>query len=273
MRTLADANSGVPLPTLGWYEEDPGYLGVPFFTMDHVEGEVPADNLPYTMDGWVKDATEAQQSTMWWSGLDAMAQVHRADWKALKLDWLDRPEHGRPGIEQQMSLLPGLFGLGRQGHCAPDPRSHLEVAGRSSTERDGRHRPQLGRQSDRQHDLAQLRMRRRHRLGDGLPRATRDGPWMVALFQSRIRRGPRSAPAPRLRVARRDDRALFRTHGARNEGRLLLRDLLWIPLRRHHGSPGRALEGFGHFAERLGHGHQQSGHPALGHAPRASAPG
>jgi aminoglycoside phosphotransferase (APT) family kinase protein len=46
MRTLTEGGTGIPLPTLGWYEEDPQYLGVPFFTMDHVDGEVPADNLP-----------------------------------------------------------------------------------------------------------------------------------------------------------------------------------------------------------------------------------
>ena len=38
MHTLAGGGTGVPLPTLGWYEEDLQYLGVPFFTMDHVEG-------------------------------------------------------------------------------------------------------------------------------------------------------------------------------------------------------------------------------------------
>ncbi len=119
MRTLADGNTGVPLPTLGWYEEDPQYLGVPFFTMDHVEGDVPADNLPYTMDGWVKDATEAQQETMWWSGLDAMAQVHRADWKALDLGWLDRPEHGRPGIGQQMSYYRAFLDWAAKGTAHP----------------------------------------------------------------------------------------------------------------------------------------------------------
>jgi aminoglycoside phosphotransferase (APT) family kinase protein len=103
MRALADGGTGIPLPQLGWYEEDPQYLGVPFFTMDHVEGDVPADNLPYTIEGWVIDAAPEQQRTMWWSGIDAMAAVHRADWRALDLDWLGKPARGRPGIEQQMS--------------------------------------------------------------------------------------------------------------------------------------------------------------------------
>jgi aminoglycoside phosphotransferase (APT) family kinase protein len=103
MRTLAEGGSAVRLPTLGWYEEDPQYLGVPFFTMDHVNGEVPADNLPYTMDGWVLEATPEQQATMWWSGIDALANVHRTDWRRLGLHWLTDPSRGRPGLEHQMS--------------------------------------------------------------------------------------------------------------------------------------------------------------------------
>jgi aminoglycoside phosphotransferase (APT) family kinase protein len=103
MRTLAEGGTGIPLPNLGPYEDDPQYLGVPFFTMDHVEGLVPADNLPYTMDGWVKEATPEQQETLWWSGIDALASVHRTDWRRLGLDWLGDPSRGEPGLEQQLS--------------------------------------------------------------------------------------------------------------------------------------------------------------------------
>ena len=104
MHTLAEGGTGVPLPTLGWYEEDPQYLGVPFFTMDHVEGQVPADNLPYTMEGWVIEATPEQQATMWWSGIEALAAVHRTDWRALGLGWV--------GADGAASSLPP--GIGRE---------------------------------------------------------------------------------------------------------------------------------------------------------------
>ncbi len=71
--------------------------------MDHVEGLVPPDNIPYTMEGWVIEATPEQQARMWWSGIDALAAVHKTDWRALDLDWLAMPARGKPGIEQQMS--------------------------------------------------------------------------------------------------------------------------------------------------------------------------
>jgi aminoglycoside phosphotransferase (APT) family kinase protein len=103
MRTLSDGGTGIPLPSLGWYEEDPQYLGVPFFTMDHVEGDVPADNLPYTMEGWVIEATPEQQERMWWSGIEALAAVHRTDWRSLGLEWLVAGAAEPPGIAQQMA--------------------------------------------------------------------------------------------------------------------------------------------------------------------------
>ncbi len=119
MKALADGGAAVPLPRLGFYEEDPQYLGVPFFTMDHVEGKVPSDNIPYTMEGWVIEATPEQQARMWWSGLDALAAVHRTDWRALGLDWLGMAGRGKPGIEQQMSYYRDFLDWAAQGITVP----------------------------------------------------------------------------------------------------------------------------------------------------------
>jgi len=119
MRALADGGSAVPLPRLGWYEDDPRYFGVPFFSMDHIEGLVPSDNIPYTMEGWVIEATPEQQERMWWSGIDALAAVHRTDWRALDLDWLGKPARGRPGIEQQMSYYRDFLDWATKGVKVP----------------------------------------------------------------------------------------------------------------------------------------------------------
>ena len=135
MKALADGGSGVPLPRLGFYEEDPQYLGVPFFTMDHVEGRVPSDNIPYTMEGWVIEATPEEQERLWWSGIDALAAVHRTDWRALGLDWLGMPTRGKPGIEQQMSYYRDFLDWAAKGLTVPVHRVHLAVAGRPSPRR------------------------------------------------------------------------------------------------------------------------------------------
>jgi aminoglycoside phosphotransferase (APT) family kinase protein len=119
MKALADGGSSVRLPRLGPYEEDPQYLGVPFFTMDHVEGQVPSDNIPYTMEGWVIEAPPEEQERLWWSGIDALAAVHRTDWRALGLDWLSQPSRGRPGIEQQMSYYRDFLDWAAKGLRVP----------------------------------------------------------------------------------------------------------------------------------------------------------
>ncbi|HXN60784.1 MAG TPA: phosphotransferase family protein [Acidimicrobiales bacterium] len=119
MKALADGGSSVPLPRLGFYEEDPQYLGVPFFTMDHVEGLVPSDNIPYTMEGWVIEATPEEQERLWWSGIEALAAVHRTDWRTLGLDWLGMPTRGKPGIEQQMSYYRDFLDWAAKGLTVP----------------------------------------------------------------------------------------------------------------------------------------------------------
>lgn len=95
--------AGVPVPNLRWYEEDPAVLGVPFFVMDHVEGRIPADNLPYTMEGWLLESTPEQQETLWWSGIEALAAIHTLDWRALGFEFLADPTHGEPGLEKNMA--------------------------------------------------------------------------------------------------------------------------------------------------------------------------
>jgi aminoglycoside phosphotransferase (APT) family kinase protein len=119
MRALADGGTSVPLPRLGWYEEDPQYLGVPFFTMDHVDGLVPPDNIPYTMEGWVLEATPEQQERMWWSGIDALASVHHTDWRAVGLEWLSNPARGRPGLQQQLSYYRDFLDWATGGLAVP----------------------------------------------------------------------------------------------------------------------------------------------------------
>jgi aminoglycoside phosphotransferase (APT) family kinase protein len=81
MKALGDTD--VPVPRMRWLEEDPGILGVPFLVMDRVDGRVPTDNPPYHTAGWIPELAPEERTALWWSGLDAMARVHRLDWKTL----------------------------------------------------------------------------------------------------------------------------------------------------------------------------------------------
>jgi aminoglycoside phosphotransferase (APT) family kinase protein len=101
MRIL-DRDTDVPLPRVRWHEPDAGTLGAPFIVMDQVPGLVPSDMPPYHQDGWVVAASPAERERMWWGGLELLARIHRVDVARHGLGFVDRPELGRTGIDQQL---------------------------------------------------------------------------------------------------------------------------------------------------------------------------
>jgi aminoglycoside phosphotransferase (APT) family kinase protein len=112
---------GVPTPRMLWLEEDPSCLGARFYVMERVEGRIPPDRPPYHMDGWMLQAAPAERASLWRSGIEAMACVHRADWRALGFGFLDRPEFGKTGIDQQLGYyeryLAWALGSDRHSTC------------------------------------------------------------------------------------------------------------------------------------------------------------
>ncbi len=98
LRALAD--SPVPVPRVFWFEEDATLLGAPFFAMERLDGRVPADNPPYTYDGWLLDASPEEQGTAWTDGIDSLTNIAAFDWKAAGLLALDRTAYGATPGEQ-----------------------------------------------------------------------------------------------------------------------------------------------------------------------------
>ncbi|HKX80317.1 MAG TPA: phosphotransferase family protein [Novosphingobium sp.] len=74
METIARV-SDVPVPQVFAFEPDAGVLGMPFFVMEHVEGEVPPQALH--QKGALFDAAPAAREAMWLRGIEAMARIHR----------------------------------------------------------------------------------------------------------------------------------------------------------------------------------------------------
>jgi aminoglycoside phosphotransferase (APT) family kinase protein len=99
---VLDRATDLPVPPVRFYEPDSGLLGAPFVVMDRVAGRVPADLPTYHQEGWVADASPGDRERMWWGTLELLARVHALDPAALGLDFVDRPEHGRRGIDQQL---------------------------------------------------------------------------------------------------------------------------------------------------------------------------
>jgi aminoglycoside phosphotransferase (APT) family kinase protein len=118
LRILGE-QTDIPVPPARWFEEDPSVLGAPFFVMDKIDGEVPCDNPPYTMGGWPADAAPEQQEQLWWDGLEVMARIHRLDWRALGLGFIDRPERGKSGLDQQLAYYKEYFEWAAGGQSQP----------------------------------------------------------------------------------------------------------------------------------------------------------
>jgi len=101
MRQLG-AHTDVPVPEVLWQEEDPGWLGVPFLTMKAVAGEPPLDWPSYHASGFYADLDEMGRRQLWTSTIDALARLHRADWRAIGLDFVPG---GRPGDDPECYVL------------------------------------------------------------------------------------------------------------------------------------------------------------------------
>ncbi len=118
----------VPVPPMRWYEADDSYLGAPFFVMGRVDGRAPTDTPPYTVGGWLLDeATPEQRRTLVESGVDALAAIHALDWRALDLGFLDKPQYGALGFEQQLRYYERSFEWAADGKPAPPiPQATLD---------------------------------------------------------------------------------------------------------------------------------------------------
>lgn len=90
LQALASEGS-VPVPAVLWFEEDKSVLGDRFLAMPRIDGRVPGDSPTYHAEGWVTELSEAQRRTLWMSGIDTMAAVHRIDREATGLGWIAVP--------------------------------------------------------------------------------------------------------------------------------------------------------------------------------------
>jgi aminoglycoside phosphotransferase (APT) family kinase protein len=67
----------VPVPRVWWLEPTGAVLGSPFFLMDHVEGDVPRDVLPYNFgDNWLFDASPARRRRLQDRTVETIARLH-----------------------------------------------------------------------------------------------------------------------------------------------------------------------------------------------------
>ena len=64
------------VPNVRWFESDPKWFDRPFFVMDRAHGRVPISDPIYNAEGWLYDATPAQQRTAWEGALDELVRIN-----------------------------------------------------------------------------------------------------------------------------------------------------------------------------------------------------
>ena len=74
---LVSELTDVPVPRVRWIEPTGTVLGSPFFLMDHVDGIVPPDVMPYTFGGnWFADAPADKCRELQDSTIEVLASLH-----------------------------------------------------------------------------------------------------------------------------------------------------------------------------------------------------
>jgi aminoglycoside phosphotransferase (APT) family kinase protein len=74
---LVGRHTTAPVPRVRFLETDPSVLGAPFLVMERVHGRVPPDAMPYTMEGFMLEATAEELRALQDATVDVLAEIHR----------------------------------------------------------------------------------------------------------------------------------------------------------------------------------------------------
>ena len=84
------------VPRVLWSEEDPAPMGAPFFVMDHVDGQIPPDVMPYNFSSWLFEASPADRQRLQHKTIEQLVRVHAAD--PADFGFLDRRRTGETAL-------------------------------------------------------------------------------------------------------------------------------------------------------------------------------
>jgi aminoglycoside phosphotransferase (APT) family kinase protein len=123
MSALASATD-VPVPAMYFHEPDHALLGAPFLVMRRIDGNVPSDDPPYTVAGWVSELAPGQQATLHDNALSTLARIHAVDIDAVGLSGLRT--HAEAGLEGQLTLWSTTFDWASEGQPNPTVEAALD---------------------------------------------------------------------------------------------------------------------------------------------------
>ena len=114
---LAGELTDVPVPRVRWLENTGEVLGAPFFLMDHVDGQVPPDVMPYTFgNNWFADATTEQQRLLQDSSVEVIAKLHTIPDAAATFDFLAQADPpGDTALRRHFGWLKDWYEFAAEG--------------------------------------------------------------------------------------------------------------------------------------------------------------
>ena len=129
LSSLAE-RTALAVPKALWYEKDPAVLGSEFVVFERAHGDVPPDDPPYVLEGWVLDLEPNRRGALYDRAVDVVAEVAAVDWQALGLgELLDKPQYGPTGIDQQLGYWEDFYRwASRDGKSSPTVEAALQWA-------------------------------------------------------------------------------------------------------------------------------------------------
>ncbi|MBA0126972.1 phosphotransferase family protein [Haloechinothrix sp. YIM 98757] len=106
---LVGERTGVPVPRALWFEAEPDALGSPLFVMEHVDGAVPADVMPYNFEGWLLDAAPADRQRLQAATVEVLAGVHSLTPANADLAFLEFDRAGPTALHRHVAELRAYY--------------------------------------------------------------------------------------------------------------------------------------------------------------------
>lgn len=134
---LVGQHSKVPVPPIRWLEPDAKHLGASFFIMDRIDGQIPADIIPYTMVGWMMDASDEERSRLERSTVDVLAKLHAIDTKNIDTKFLELDVPGNTALERHFENQKRYYEWARGGISHPVIEAGFEWLANNWPENEG----------------------------------------------------------------------------------------------------------------------------------------
>lgn len=125
-------HSAAPIPEILWSDSTGEAIGVPFFVMERIDGDVPPDVMPYTWGSWVTELPADRLATMTHDAVDVLLAIHSVP----PTEGLVAARAGSEGsetsaLERHVGAVRRHFDWAAKGRSFPTIERGFEIVARS----------------------------------------------------------------------------------------------------------------------------------------------